>query len=261
MKPIIYAFILSIILHLLIFLPIDLKKEEPKKKKEEKVEKVSSVRYVKLMPKKIATPKPEPKQEIKPIPKPKNYKVVERNKIVPQKKKEVVKKAKKIPSSTPKKIVKKFKAEKKVAIKPQEKRKTIPNKNLENFLLKDPVPVDVDMLDAMTKSYIKTYGKEYEKLTNVQKVFIQNNLNDIVSITRKYYRFPSIALKLKKNDYNIVEFSLHPNGDISGLKIIKPGEYSFYDKSILETIEFAYKDYPRPKETTKIRFFITYKTY
>jgi len=261
MKPIIYAFILSIILHLLIFLPIELKKEEPKKKKEEKIEKKSTLRYVKLMPKKVVVPKAEPKKEIKPLPKPKNYKVVEKKKIVPQQKKQPIKKAKKIPSSKPKKVVKKFKAKKKVAIKPQEKRKTIPNRSLENFLLSNPVPVDLDMLDAMTKSYIRTYGKEYENLTNVQKVFIQNNLKNIVSITRKYYRFPSLALKLKKNDYNVVEFYLHPNGDISGLKIIQKGKYSFYDKSIIETIEYAYKDYPRPKETTLIRFYIRYRTY
>ncbi|WP_321315048.1 energy transducer TonB [Halarcobacter sp.] len=261
MKPIIYAFILSIILHLLIFLPIELKKEEPKKKKEEKIEKKSTLRYVKLMPKKVVVPKAEPKKEIKPIPKPKNYKVVEKKKIVPQQKKQPIKKAKKIPSSKPKKVVKKFKAKKKVAIKPQEKRKTIPNRSLENFLLSNPVPVDLNMLDVFTQKQIKTYGDEYDKFTNVQKVFIQNNLKNIVVITRRYYRFPPIAEKLQKNDYNIVEFYLYPNGDISDLRIVQKGRYSFYDKSILETIEFAYKDYPRPKVKTKIRFFITYRTY
>ena len=261
MKPIIYAFILSIILHLLIFIPIEFKKNEPKKKEKVKVEKKSTVRYVKLLPKKVVVPKVEPKKIEKIIKKPKQYKIVKKKQIIPQKKKSVIKKAKKLPSTKQKQIVKKFQTQKKVSIKPQEKRKTIKKKSLENFLLSNPVPVDVEMLDEITKSYIKTYGKEYEKLTNVQKVFIQNNLKNIVTITRSYYRFPSIAIKLRKSDYNVVEFLLHPNGDISGLKIIKNGQYSFYDKSIIETIQYAYKDYPRPKETTKIRFFITYKVY
>ncbi|WP_052502528.1 TonB family protein [Halarcobacter anaerophilus] len=146
-------------------------------------------------------------------------------------------------------------------MRPQEKRKTIPQKNLENFLLSEPVPLDKSMLDEITQSYLKLYGKEYEKLTNVQKVFIQNSIKSIVEITRSYYRFPSLALKLRKNDYNIVEFTLHPNGDISGLRIVQPGNYSFYDKSILEAIQYAYKDYPRPKEATKIKFYITYRVY
>lgn len=261
MKPIISAFILSIILHLLIFIPLEFKKDEPKKEKVvPKIEKKSSVRYVKLTQKTVPVEKTE-KETAKPVEKPKEYKIVKEKKVVPQQKTAVHKKIEKIPAPKPKKVVKRFIPKESKEIKPQKRRETVSQKNLENFLLEEPAPLDRTMLDDITKSYLKLYGKEYDKLTNVQKVFIQNNIKTIVEITRSYYRFPPIAIKLRKNDYNIVEFTLHPNGDISGLKIVKPGDYSFYDKSILETIEFAYKDYPRPKVATKIKFYITYRTY
>lgn len=260
MKPIILALILSIIIHLLIFIPIEFKKDIPEKKVIPKIEKKSSVRYVKLQPKKKPIKKIE-KKVVKDIKKPKKYKIVKKREIVPQKKVAKKKAIKKIPSSSPKKIVKKFTPKKSTKIKPQKRRETVQNKNLENFLLSEPVPLNRSMLDEITQSYLKLYGKEYDKLTNVQKVFIQNNIKTIVEITRSHYTFPTIALRLKKNDYNIVEFTLHPNGDISGLKIVQPGNYSFYDESILEAIQFAYKDYPRPKVATKIKFYITYRVY
>ena len=132
---------------------------------------------------------------------------------------------------------------------------------MENFLLAEPIPLDKEMLDEITKSYLDLYGEEYNTFTKIQKVFIQNSIKSIVQITRNYYKFPRLAIELRKNDFNIVEFTLHPNGDISNLRIVKPGNYSFYDKSILEAIEIAYKDYPRPKEPTKIKFYITYNVY
>lgn len=60
---------------------------------------------------------------------------------------------------------------------------------------------------------------------------------------------------------NIVEFFLHPNGDISDLKLINSSGYSSLDKNSIETIEIAYKDYPRPNEKTKIKIYVYYKLY
>jgi len=60
---------------------------------------------------------------------------------------------------------------------------------------------------------------------------------------------------------NIVEFTLHPNGDISDLKISNSSGYSSLDENTIETIEYAYKDYPRPKSPTKIKIYVYYKLY
>ncbi|RXJ68218.1 hypothetical protein CRV08_08160 [Halarcobacter ebronensis] len=264
MKSIILAFILSIIIHiLLIFLPLDFfKKDEKKIEPPKKVEKQSTVKYVKLQPKIVPQPKKEEKVvKQEEIQKPQQFKKVEPKKIVPQKKTTKSEPSKTIPKEPISKPIIKAIPNKEVVIKPQEKRKTIENRSLENFLLSEPVPVNKKMLDKITQSYIDLYGKEYENFTNVQKVFIQNHIRTIVEITRSYFSFPDLAIKMNLNDYNEIEFVLYPNGDISGLKIIKNGEYSVYDKAIIETVQYAYKDYPRPKEPTQIRMFINYITH
>jgi periplasmic protein TonB len=251
MKLIILAFILSVIIHLLLFYPEKIvKPEKTLPSKVVKNQKKQLVKYVKIKPLK----KPE---IIKPYePKKTNLKkVVDKEIEVP--KRDVVKKAKKTIVKKVTKVVKKpFKPKKVTKLKPQKKRK--PTSKLENFFLSQPVPLDIKFLSKETRKLINVYGKEYESFTNSQKVYIQNNIRNIRTITRRHFSFPDIALQRKLGDFNIVEFIFYPNGDISGLKIVKSGNYDFYDKAIVEAIQFAYKDYPRPKEATKIKFFINY---
>ncbi|MGD9595809.1 MAG: energy transducer TonB, partial [Wolinella sp.] len=71
----------------------------------------------------------------------------------------------------------------------------------------------------------------------------------------------SIAGQLGQEGINAVEFYLHPNGDISDLRLIRSVGYTLLDKNSLKTIEIAYKDYPRPKTKTKIRIKVYYKIY
>lgn len=107
----------------------------------------------------------------------------------------------------------------------------------------------------------KLYHDEYESFTKNQKRFIRDNLDKIAAITQKYLYvrgYPYIAARTKQEGVNIVEFYLHPNGDISGLRIIQSSGYEALDKNSLETVRDAYKDYPWPKETTKIRILIHY---
>jgi protein TonB len=60
---------------------------------------------------------------------------------------------------------------------------------------------------------------------------------------------------------NIIEFVLHPNGDITKPIITSSSGYEALDKNTIKTIEIAYKDYPRPSEPTKIRIYVTYRLY
>ncbi len=268
MKLIILASILSITLHILFFLSYNKIEEKVKdspssSKKIDKTSK-SKVKYVKLLPKIKNIQKNEKvkKEEIKPTPKEiKTFKKVEKEKIIPQKKK-LEKKTKK---TTPKPIQKlevPLIPTKPVEIKPQRKRQTIPKKSLENFLLSEPEPLDINLLDNITQSYLKLYDKEdYNSFTKVQKVFLQNNLKDIGKITQKYLTYPNIAIQTRQHGMNIAEFYLYPNGDISSLKLIKSSGYNSLDKNSIETIEIAYKDYPRPKTKTKIRIYVFYNLY
>ncbi|TLP40489.1 energy transducer TonB [Arcobacter arenosus] len=270
MKLIILAFILSLSLHFLFFSSLEKKEEIKQSASTSKKINKSSINYVKLMPKPVQKPieKSEPKKVVKPEVKktnPKNFKVVDKKKIVPQQKKPIAKEAKKIIPKPVKKVEVKptptKQIPKKTEIKPQEKRKTIPNKSLENFLLAEPIPLDKNMLDDITKSYLRLYGEEYNSFTKVQKVYLQKNLKNIGRITQKYLKYPRIAIRTGQQGMNIVEFFLHPNGDISDLKLSNSSGYTSLDKNTIETIEIAYKDYPRPKTKTKVKIYVYYKLY
>jgi protein TonB len=117
------------------------------------------------------------------------------------------------------------------------------------------------MLDDITKSYLRLYGEEYNSFTKVQKVYLQKNLKNIGRITQKYLKYPRIAIRTGQQGMNIVEFFLHPNGDISDLKLSNSSGYTSLDKNTIETIEIAYKDYPRPKTKTKVKIYVYYKLY
>lgn len=107
----------------------------------------------------------------------------------------------------------------------------------------------------------KLYGEEYERLSPEEKKFIKDNLGSIGKITEKYLRYPEMAGRMGQQGTSVVEFYLHPNGDISDLKLLDSSGYRMLDKNSIETIEIAYKDYPRPTVKTKIRMFVGYSIY
>lgn len=263
MRLISLAFILSITLHFLFFSSYKKVKDELKAppsstKNPSDEKKNSSVKYVRLIQKPVK--KTTKKKEVKKLNKKlKEYKKVK--KISPQKKVVKKQKAKKILPKPSKKVEVKPSFTKQMPVKPQKKRDTVQKNSLENFFLAEPVPLDLNMLDTVTRRYIKLYGEEYQSFTKVQKVFLQNNLKNIGRITEKYLRYPRIAVRTGQQGTNIVEFFLHPNGDISDLRLIDSSGYTVLDKNSVDTIEIAYKDYPRPKTKTKIRIYVGYKLY
>lgn len=103
------------------------------------------------------------------------------------------------------------------------------------------------------------YGSEFEKMGKEEQKFVEDNLLGMGRTMQKYFD--------KVNNFNPshetgraeVEFDLYPNGDIKELKITKSSGYKLQDKNALETVELAFKDFPRPKTKTKIRWgFIIY---
>uniref|UniRef100_UPI00404762DA energy transducer TonB n=1 Tax=Aliarcobacter sp. TaxID=2321116 RepID=UPI00404762DA len=73
--------------------------------------------------------------------------------------------------------------------------------------------------------------------------------------------YPRLAAKLRISGTNVIEFMFHPDGSISDLKITTSSGYEIFDKYSKELIEIAYKDYPKPKTSTKIRFNVQYSAY
>ncbi|PDW89363.1 siderophore-mediated iron transporter, partial [Helicobacter pylori] len=206
-------------------------------------------------PKPIEKPKPEPKPKPKPEPKKPNHKhkalkkveKVEEKKVVEEKKEE-------------KKVVEQKVEQKKIEEKKPVKKEFDPNQL--SFLPKEVVPPRKENnkgLDNQTRRDIdELYGEEFGDLGTAEKDFIRNNLRDIGRITQKYLEYPQVAAYLGQDGTNAVEFYLHPNGDITDLKIIIGSEYKMLDDNTLKTIQIAYKDYPRPKTKTLIRIRVRY---
>ena len=107
----------------------------------------------------------------------------------------------------------------------------------------------------------KLYGKVFHTFTPSQKNYIRNNLNRIHQITQRTLvrnGYPDVAIRTRQQGTNIVSFYLHPNGDITGLRLKKHIGYEALDKNTLQIIRLAYKDYPLPKQKTKIVFYVQY---
>lgn len=108
---------------------------------------------------------------------------------------------------------------------------------------------------------IDLYGDELGDFGTEEIDYLINNLRNIGRITQYYINrrgYPQDAAMLGQSGKNVVEFYLYPNGDISDLKIVTSSKSSILDNDMLTNIRIAYKDYPRPKTKVKIRIYMTY---
>jgi len=105
------------------------------------------------------------------------------------------------------------------------------------------------------------YGEEFGKLSPGQQQYILDNQEIMRRITQQVLnRVARVNLdgSLRVNRNNVVEFYLHPNGDMSDFKFLSKSGYYTLDDITQETIEYAYSKYPRPKEKTLIRYNVYY---
>ncbi|GGD39724.1 hypothetical protein GCM10012288_12190 [Malaciobacter pacificus] len=261
MKLIIFAFIISISIHLLLF--NNYKNEKIKEENYTNVEKSAKKSDIKYVTIKKQEPKKEIKKPVKEIEKKiEKPKQINKPKPTPTPKKYVKAKENiKFQEKRKQKEIQKAKEFQKKVLKEQivEKKPSIQEKTLEDFLSQKE-PVDKKILNKLER----LYGREYENFTKVQKAYLEKNINNFQTITQRVLNrlgYPRIAAKLRLSGTNIVEFLFHPNGSISNLKIIDSSGYEVFDEYTLELIEIAYKDYPKPKTTTKLRFNVSYRLY
>ncbi len=183
-------------------------------------------------PKKLSKPKKKPKPKVEPLPPQKPF--------IPL----VEKKTKDVNKTKPKKVdpmawmfEDKSKQEKKVMKKSSASASSI-NNNIKEL-----------------------YGEEFGKLTPGQQKYIIDNQEIMRRITQQVLtRVARVNLPrdLNVNRSNIVEFYLHPNGDMTDFKFLHKSGYYVLDDTTKETIEYAYSRYPRPKEKTLIRYNVYY---
>ena len=219
------------------------------------------------------TPKPVVKEPVKEIIKPTP---VAKKKVIDNKKSIYVKKEElednNVTKTEPKKEkkIKKKKVRKKRVVKkrkPQRKKSSNP---LANALMGSGTSMypsqsrPASSGSNVAKMIDQLYGREFDGYSPTQKKFIKHNLGNIHRITQKtLWRngYPETARRTKQQGTNVVSFYLHPNGDISGLKLKKRIGYASLDQNTLEVIRIAYKDYPLPNQKTKIVFYVEYSIY
>jgi len=114
---------------------------------------------------------------------------------------------------------------------------------------------------SISQNIKELYGEEFGKLSPGQQKYILDNQEIMRRITQQVLirvARVNIPRDLRVNRHNIVEFKLHPNGDMSDFKFLSKSGYYILDDTTKETIEYAYSRYPRPKETTLIRYNVYY---
>ncbi len=107
----------------------------------------------------------------------------------------------------------------------------------------------------------RLYGKEFDSYSLAQKSFLKSNLGRIHSITQRALNrngYPESAIRMGQEGVNVVSFYLHPNGNITNLKLEKSMGHSSLDRNTLQVIRIAYSEYPLPKVKTKIKFYVNY---
>jgi outer membrane biosynthesis protein TonB len=119
----------------------------------------------------------------------------------------------------------------------------------------------VDSGSSINSNIKELYGDEFGKLTPGQQKYIIDNQEIMRRITQEVLtRVASVNLPrdLNVNKVNVIEFYLHPNGDMTGFKFLQKSDYFVLDDTTKETIEYAYSKYPRPTEVILIRYNVFY---
>jgi TonB family protein len=222
-------------------------------------------------PKKINKNKPPIKPVTKPMPPKKPYIPLKKKpkKAVDQNLSKSVEKKK---SSIMEMIAKKEPAKKYEPEKVQpEKKINIPKESskLFNMLSKKVATEETEQehkrvterTSRINQDIKELYGDEFGKLTEGEQKYIIDNQEIMRRITQQVLNRVgrvNIPSDMRINSENVIEFYLHPNGDISDIKLIKQSGFYILDDTTKETIEYAYSRYPRPKQKTLIRYKVGY---
>lgn len=136
---------------------------------------------------------------------------------------------------------------------PEQKRK-----EMINYIASKAIPNDIKA------EIIELYGDELGDYGFAEIDFIVNNLRDIGRITQYHINrrgYPQSARLLNQQGKNVIEFYLHPNGDISELRVVSSANSMILDNDMMTNIKVAFREYPRPTSKVKIRFYMTYALY
>lgn len=131
-------------------------------------------------------------------------------------------------------------------------------KEMINYIASKAIPSDIKA------EIFELYGDELGDYGLAEIDFIINNLRDIGRITQYHINrrgYPQSARLLNQQGKNVIEFYLHPNGDISELRVVSSANSMILDNDMMTNIKIAFREYPRPTSKVKIRFYMTYRLF
>lgn len=247
-------------------------KENPKPspKKSAAITNKNKIEKAPSMPKGKQLKKPEKKSIFK-KPKPKETTPIRPKKTIEKKPAQVAKKIeKKSPPplvETEKKTtnIKEVSAKNRdlnISKKPEKKKSNLYAQLIKKPKVKTEEKIKTDSAGTQIGSDFKeAYGEAFGKLSEGEKKYIIDNQEIMRRITQEQLNRlapVNIPRNLRVNTMNIIEFYLHPNGDISGLKLISNSSVEILDETSLQTVEYSYHRYPLPKQKTLIRYRVDY---
>ena len=103
----------------------------------------------------------------------------------------------------------------------------------------------------------EAYGDTFGKLSKGEQEYLLDNQEIMRRLTQAQLDDTGrtmIPNTLRVNDANIIEFHLHPDGSMTDFRYVRHSGFFLLDEVTKETIESVYWKYPRPKQTTLIRY-------
>jgi hypothetical protein len=106
----------------------------------------------------------------------------------------------------------------------------------------------------------KIYGNSYQDLTEAEKNYMIDNHTLMQIITQRVLnRVGRVNISMSNmKAFNLVEFTLYPDGSISDISMVQKARFKVFNQTSIETIEFAHKEYPHPKEPIRVRYHFYY---
>jgi len=103
----------------------------------------------------------------------------------------------------------------------------------------------------------EAYGDTFGKLSEGEQKYLLDNQEIMRRLTQAQLDDTGptmIPNNLRVNDYNVVEFYLHPDGSMTDFRYVRNSGFFLLDEVTKETIESVYWKYPRPEQKTLIRY-------
>lgn len=103
----------------------------------------------------------------------------------------------------------------------------------------------------------EAYGDAFGKLSAGEQKYLLDNQEIMRRLTQTQLNATGSTMipnNMRVNDYNIVEFYLHPDGRMTDFRTVRNSGFFLLDEVTKETIESVYWKYPQPEQKTLVRY-------